>query len=466
MQRRGPAFDDRVPVWRTMLVFLIPLMLSNVLQSASATLNSIYLGRLIGVGALAAASSFFPIVYFLTAFFIGIASGASVLVGQAYGAKDDAKLKAVAGTTVTVSLITGIAAGAIGAIFCPQLLGMLGTPHDVFPDAVAYARTTFCALPLFFVYLAYTTFVRGTGDSRTPLLALIVSTACVLLLTPAFVLGWMGLPHLGIISAAAANIIGNAIALTFLLVALWKEKNPLAFGNIIDSLRIDLTLLRVLVRIGVPTGVQMVTVSLSEIAVIALVNRYGSAATAAYGAVNQIASYAQFPALSIGIASSIFGAQSIGAGRSDRMGVIARAGLGLNVIVTGLIIAVVYVFNDAILHLFVNDRGVTDLAHSLLAITLWSYIVFGATSVLSGLMRSSGTVLWPTAFSIIAIWAVEVPVAYTLALHFGLGLKGIWIAYPVAFLANLIMQSLYYRFVWRKRRLTTLIGPEGAPEAT
>jgi putative MATE family efflux protein len=456
MQRRL-ALDDSRPVWRSMLVFLVPLMLSNILQSASGTIGSIYLGRLIGVRALAAASSFFPIIFFMIAFFIGIASASSVLIGQAYGARDEERLKAVAGTTLAVSIGSGVAV-AIGSIwFLPPLLHLIGTPADVFGDALAYAHVLFYSLPLLFVYIAYTTFVRGTGDSRTPFLALIVSTALILAFTPALIRGWLGLPQLGIVGAGLANVFANLVALVFLLVALAREKNPLALDmSIVRHMNLEPKLLATLVRIGIPTGIQMVMVSLAEVAVISLVNRFGSGATAAYGAVNQIVSYVQFPAISIGIAASIFGAQSIGAQRFDRLRKIARAGITLNWVICGVLIVVVYLLNDAILSLFITDPNVVATAHDLLAITLWSYVIFGTSAVLSGLMRSSGTVLWPTALSVLAIWGVEVPVAYALAPHYGL--RGVWFAYPVAFCASLLFQTTFYYAFWRRKRLTTLLG--------
>jgi putative MATE family efflux protein len=466
MQRRGPVIDDSKPIWRSMLAFLVPLMLSNVLQSASATLNSIYLGRLIGVKALAAAAGFFPVVFFMISFFIGISSASSVLIGQAYGAKDDARLKAVAGTTLTLALVSGLVVGALGMIFAPQLLHLIGTPADIFGDALAYARVTFAGLPLLFVYLAYTTFVRGTGDSITPFVALIVSTAANLVITPMLIQGWFGLPRLGVSSAAVANLSASALGLAYLLVALARERNPLAFGPAIArNMRLEPKLLATLVRIGIPTGIQFVMISLAEIAVISLVNRFGSDATAAYGAVNQIVSYVQFPAISIGIAASIFGAQSIGARRFDRLRRIARAGVGLNWVIGGILITLGYVFAGAILRLFITDERVLALAHDLLAITLWSYVIFGTSSVLSGLMRASGTVLWPTLLSITAIWGVEVPVAYALAPHHGL--RGVWVAYPVAFCASLLFQAVYYFGVWRRKRLTVLLDDAtAAPAAT
>ncbi len=439
-----------------MLVFLVPLMLSNILQSASATLNSIFLGRLIGVQALAAAAGFFPIVFFMIAFFIGLASGASVLIGQAYGARDEERLKAVAGTTLTLALGGGVVVGGLGWIFASPLLHLIGTPPDIDVQALAYARVTFLGLPVLFVYLAYTTFVRGAGDSRTPFLALILSTALNLVFTPALIRGWVGLPQLGVASAAIANTLSSVAAIAFTLVALAAERNPLAFDmSIVRHMSLAPRLVATLLRIGLPTGLQLVMVSLSEIAVIALVNRFGSSATAAYGAVNQIVSYVQFPAISIGIAASIFGAQSIGAKRFDRLPKVARAGIALNWAIGALLVGLIYAFNDTILSLFITDRAVVATAHELLAITLWSYLLFGTSSVLSGLMRSSGTVLWPTLLSIIAIWGIEVPVAYALAPK--LGLRGVWLAYPVAFACGMTFQIVYYFGFWRRKRLTTLL---------
>ncbi len=155
-------------------------------------------------------------------------------------------------------------------------------------------------------------------------------------------------------------------------------------------------------------------VSLSEIAVISFVNHFGSRATAAYGAVNQIVSYVQFPAISIGIASSIFGAQAIGGRRLDRLGPIARSAVGLNYAIGGVLIAICYAFSWPLLGLFLTDQPTLSIARQLLMITLWSYLIFGNNAVLSGIMRSSGAVLWPTLLAVVSIWGVEVPAAYLL----------------------------------------------------
>lgn len=464
MQRRF-AIDDTKPIWQTMLVFLIPLMLSNILQSASGTFTSIFLGRMIGTGALAAASSIFPMLFFLISFFIGIASGSTVLIGQAYGAKDRKQMLHVAGTTLSIALGLGIVVGIIGLFADRAILALIGTPPDIFDDAAAYARVIFLTMPITFIFLGYTTFLRGVGDSTTPFYVLLGTVIIGLIATPLLIRGGVaGLPPLGVISAPIANIGATTISLIAMFVYLEMRDNPLAVSTLVPHLNFNLTIVRTLLRIGLPTGIQFVMVSLSEIAVISFVNHFGSQATAAYGAVNQIASYVQFPAISIGIAASIYGAQSIGAGRSDRMGAILRSGVVLNYVIGGVLIGIAYLFSRDLLALFLTNTATLDIARDLLGITLWSYVIFGNNSVLSGLMRSSGTVLWPTAISVFSIWAIEVPVAYVLS-HGPLGLRGVWIAYPVAYICGLILQLGYYHFFWKHRTIKTLL-PAEAPVST
>ena len=462
--RRGPAIDDTKPVWRPLLVFLIPLMLAQTLQSASATFTSIFLGRMIGVEALAAASSIFPMLFFLLSFFIGISSGSAVLIGQAYGAHDPERLERVAGTTLMFALVSGVVVGFAGLFLDSPILHLIGTPPDIFDQAAAYARVIFYTLPITFVYLTYTTFMRGVGDSQTPFVTLIGTTLLSIGLTPALIRGVLGLPALGLIAAPIASMIATTLGIIGMLIYMQWRDHPLAFGKIRRSLGIDVPVLVALVRIGVPTGVQMVTVSLSEIAVISFVNHFGSRATAAYGAVNQVVSYVQFPAITIGIAASIFGAQAIGAQRLDRLAKIVRSAVTLNYVIGGILITIVYALGEPILSLFLVDTQTLHIANELLKITLWSYLIFGNTSVLSGVMRSSGSVLWPTLLTIVSIWGIEVPVAYALS-RGPLGLRGVWYAYPVAFICALAFQSAYYFFFWKRRKITALLSPAAAEAA-
>ncbi|HVS46998.1 MAG TPA: MATE family efflux transporter [Verrucomicrobiae bacterium] len=459
-QARRPGinvFDQSKPMWKTMLIFLVPLMLSNLLQSASGTFGNIFLGRMIGVNALAAASSIFPVVFLLISFLIGIASGSTVLIGQAFGARDEHRVKKIAGTVTGATFALGIVVAIVGSFFSPALLAALGTPHDILADADRYARVVFLSCPIFFPYLAYTTFLRGTGDSTTPFYFLIVSTVLSIALTPVLIGGWFGLPKLGILGAPIAGLsISQTVAFAALLVTLARMNHPLKFDReTARDMLVDWKILWQVVRIGVPTGLQVMMVAIAEIAIIDFVNRYGSSATAAYGAVNQVIGYVQFPAISIGIAASIFGAQCIGAKREDLMNSVIRSAVALNYIIGGAIILVCYLCAWFILGWFITDPNTLTIAHTLLMITLWAYLLFGNSSVISGVMRSSGTVLWPTINGIFAIVCIEVPAAYILMQFYHL--NGVWMGYPISYVVVLLLQYRYYTLYWKKRTHERLV---------
>ena len=451
-----PTTAPAPPVlWRVYLAFLVPMIISNILQALSGTVNNIYLGQLLGVGAMASVSAFFPVLFFLISFMIGLGAGASVLIGQAWGAREPERVKAVAGTTLTIGLCAGLLVAIFGGTFTEPMLRALGTPADILPGATAYARIVLLAAPGLFLFLLVTSMLRGVGDTKTPLKTLLISTAVGLLVTPALILGWGGLPQMGVASGAYAAVASYLIALGWTAWYLRRKHHVMApDAAFLKHLRFDRTIAAKVLRIGLPTAVSMITSSLSEIAVLFLVNSHGSQATAAYGAVNQIVSYVQFPAISIAITASILGAQAIGAGRGQTLGKIARTGIVMNLVLTGSLVLLGYLFSRSILGLFITDAAVVELAQTLLHIMLWSSVIMGMSMVLSGLMRASGTVLVPTLITVLSIGLVQVPVAWVLNSRYGI--NGIWAAYPVAFLAMLAMQSTYYQLVWKKKPISRI----------
>ena len=335
-------------------------------------------------------------------------------------------------------------------------LQALGTPVDVLEEAVGYARVMMLIMPLLLVFILFTQILRGVSDTVSPLLALMVSTAVGLLLTPALILGWGGLPTLGIQSAAYAGLVGNVLAMLFLVLRLRHKKHVMAPDRELwAALRLNREILGKVLRIGLPTGVQMVVLSLSELVILALVNSHGSQATAAYGAVTQIVNYVQFPALSIAITASILGAQAIGAGRIERIGPILRTGLLINLCLTGALVVLGYGLSHWLLGLFITDVEARVRAEHLLHIMLWSVLVFGFQAVIGGIMRASGVVLVPMGITIFCVLCIELPAAYVLDAHFGL--QGVWMAFPVTYVAMLVLQTAYYRLVWRHKQIQRLV---------
>ncbi|MGR5867662.1 MATE family efflux transporter [Bacillus pacificus] len=450
--------SESKPIWKSMSMFLVPLLLSNVLQSVGQLFGMVVVGRWLGVNDLAAISAFFPLFFLLVSFVIGIGSGSSILIGQAFGAKNEDRLKAIVGTTLTFTFIIGVVLAIVGSIFAMDIMRLMGTPENIIEISVHYARILFISMPILFLYFAYTTFMRGTGDSKTPFYFLIVSTALNMILLPILIFGWLGAPKLDVYGAAYASVISTVITFIVMLVYLKKKNHPPQLDSTVRKyLRMDWGLLKLLLRLGIPASINMILVSLSEIAVIAFVNRYGSDATAAYGVVNQVASYVQMPAVSLGITVSIFAAQSIGANQFDRLQKVVKAGIIMNYVIGGVLISLIYLFSRDILALFLTSQTTIEIAHSLVMITLWSYLIFGHAQIISATMRASGTVLWPTVIGVVSIWLVEVPVAYYLSYHTSLGIEGIWIGYPAAFIVSLILQYAYYKLSWQKKRITRLV---------
>ncbi|CAA9402895.1 MAG: hypothetical protein AVDCRST_MAG51-979, partial [uncultured Ramlibacter sp.] len=187
-----PLASD-TPLWPKFLVFLTPLVLTNVLQALSGTLNNVYLGRMLGTHALAAAVVFFPILMLLVSFVIGLGTGSSILVGQAWGAKNLDKVRQAAGTALVGAAGLGIAVAAIGQVCIAPLLEALRTPPDVLAQAVAYARVTLLALPVIFISIMAAALLRGMGDTFISLRSLVITTTCSMLLTPALIRGWLGI---------------------------------------------------------------------------------------------------------------------------------------------------------------------------------------------------------------------------------------------------------------------------------
>jgi putative MATE family efflux protein len=451
-----PQINLQQPMWKTFMLFLVPMMMANVLQSLSGTLNNIFLGQMIGVQALAAASAFFPLMLFLISFVMGLGSGASVLIGQAWGAKQPERVRAIAGTTMTVGVLGGLAVALFGGTFAHVLLQKLATPPDILAEATSYSRVMLFAMPGFFAFMLITSIMRGVGDTVTPLYALIVSTVVGLLITPMLIRGWFGLPTFGVTSAAIGAVIAFTITLVWLALYMRRKGHALApSAEFAKHFRIDWTILKSVLRIGIPTALQMVIMSLAEVALLSMVNGFGSHATAAYGVGNLVMGYVQFPAMSIAIAASILGAQAIGAGHTEKLGSITRAGIMINFAVTGTLLLLCYLFARSIIGLFTKDVVATEIAMNLLHIVLWSTLIFGAAAVTSGVMRSSGTVMIPTLLSISAIVLVEVPSAWFLSQRYGT--NGVWAAYPITFMAMLLFQATFYRLYWRKQKIKRLI---------
>ncbi|GLC89615.1 MATE family efflux transporter [Lysinibacillus piscis] len=454
----GQLLQDDQQIKKAFFNFLIPVMLANVLQSLGQVAAMFIVGRNLGVDALAAISAFFPFFFFLMAFAIGIGSGSSILVGQTFGAGNHEKMKEVVGVTLAFTTILSIAVALFGGFFIEWILRFMQTPTNILAISVSYAKILFFTLPILFWYLTYTTFMRGVGDSKTPFIFLVVSVVLNIAFLPPLIFGWFGLPAFGLNGAAYASVLSNLVTMILLLVYLHKTKHILRLDqSILQHFKLKKDILISLMKLAIPSSISMVAISVAEIAVIGFVNAYGSNATAAYGVVNQVASYAQVPAMSIAIATSVFVAQALGASSTEMIKKIRHMGVRINYILGGSIIVIMYLFAEPILSLFIDSHDTVDIAKDYLMITFWSYLIFGHTQTVSATMRATGVVLWPTVFLVLTIWLVQVPTAFLLSHYTNFELNGVWMAYPITFCVHFILQYAYFKLGWQKRTLKAML---------
>lgn len=440
------------PLWRSMSKFMSAIMLANLLQASSSTLTAVYVGRLIGTNGLAAVASFLPLLLVLISFLVGLATGSSILIARAYGAKDMDRVRAVAGTTILLGLLFAIVVAVAGHFSMRTLMQAVNAPADVFEQAVTYGEWLFPVLPILFVFIIYSTFLRGTGDSRTPVIILAANTGLVALFTPILMKGWLGFPALSIRAAVLGTASANFLSLCGLIVYLHRGKHPLAPNRELLSnvFRLRWKLMGEIAYLGVPTGLQMIMLSLSQVILITFVNGFGSDATAAFGATLQLAGYVQLPSVAVALSVSIFAAQALGAGNPSRIPAITRTGVLLNYAIGGVVTLIVYALAPQLLSLFLKTPVALQYGKDLVYITVWSYLLYGHAEILTGIMRASRVVWVPMLLQIVTIWALEIPFAWYFSPQWGL--TGIWWAYPISYVATLVVEAAFFVLVWQRRQ--------------
>ena len=449
----NPASLTDGPIARTLLTFTLPILLGNVLQSLNGSVNSIWVGRFLGEAALTATANSNSILFLLLGGVFGVSMASTILVAQFVGARDLDAARRVVGTSATFFAAVAIGIALVGWLSASRLLVAMHTPPEAIPFAAAYLRIIFIAIPFLYLYTFVMAVMRGAGDSRTPFKFLLLSVALDIALNPLFIFGLGPVPRLGIAGSALATLIANAVSLVALLAALYRSNNPLCLrGRELAYLRLDPKILATLLKKGLPMGLQLLVVSANALAMITLVNRFGTDTTAAYGAAWQLWNYLQMPAFALGAAVSSMAAQNVGANRWDRVGRIAGAGVAFHCVITGTMLLLLVALNRTALSLFLQPGLALDIAGHINLTSAWSFVFFGVSMVLFGVVRSTGAVIPPLLMLVVSLWCVRIPVAVTFMPRFGA--DAIWWSFPLASAVSALLAVGYYRFGgWRRAQM-------------
>lgn len=451
--RRRPDLTSG-PIASTLLVFALPVLGSNVLQSLNGSINSVWVGRFLGEAALTATSNANLVLFLILGTVFGIGMAATILVAQSVGARDMAEARRIVGTSATFFFAISALFAICGWIWVDAILGLLGTPADALPLARSYLRIIFLGVPAANLLTFVMTILRGAGDSRTPFYFMALAVLLDIVLNPLLIAGIGPFPRLGIAGSATSTLIGQTVSVVAILALLYARRHPLRLaGADLSLLTPDPKLLRIVVGKGIPMGLQMIVISAAALVLMGIVNSYGSRVAAAYGIAAQLWTYVQMPALAIGAAVSSMAAQNVGAGRWDRIDRITASGIGFNMVLTGVLVAVLYLFDRPVLGLFLSsDSGAIDIAVHINDVASWSFILFGVTIVLFATVRATGAVMPPLVILVVSVLLVRTGFAYFL--RDMLGQEALWWSFPAGSIVSLALAAAYYRFGhWRSMHM-------------
>jgi putative MATE family efflux protein len=438
------------PIGTGLFRFALPILFANVLQSLNGSVNSIWVGRGLGEAALTATSNSNTVMFLLIGAAFGVALAATILIGQSIGANDLAETKRVVGTSATFFAAISVAMAIAGLVLCRPLLIAMSTPPDSLELAVAYMRVIFLAVPFLYLYAFVMAVLRGAGDSKTPFYFMLLSVGIDIALNPVFIFGLGPVPRLGIAGSALATFIAQAVSLAALIRHLYRRHHVLCLHREeLKLLKIDWAVAATLVRKGIPMSAQMLVMSLSGVLMITLVNRFGVDTTAAFGAALQIWNYIQMPAFAVGMALSAMTAQNVGARKWHRVTRIARVGVLYSVILTGSIVLAIELLDQRIFALFLPAASAAlTVASHMNRIVTPSFIFFGVSVALFGVVRATGAVIAPLVILTISLLLVRYPLAQLFLERYQV--DAVWWSFPLSSLLSCILALLYYRFGgWR-----------------
>ena len=394
---------------KNLAAFSIPLLIGNLAQQMYNTVDSIIVGKYCGDSALAAVGTAGPLLNLLLLLFMGISTGAGILVAQYFGAGRRRELSAAVGTCLTLTLIASAIIMLVGPLVSDPLMTLLNTPEDVHGMAVDYLNIFCWGIIGCGYYNIVSGILRGMGDSITPLLFLIIACVLNVFLDILFITR-LGMTADGV---ALATVLAQAVSAVLCLIRLTRMKSTLDLNP--QLLIPDRQMSRDTIRLGLPAGLTQAIFSTSAIVVQALTNSFGTSVIACSVVVMRVDGFAMMPNFTFGMAMTTFVGQNVGAGFMDRVHEGVRDGIKAGLIVAVVLVAAILLFGESLIWMFTDTDEVVKLGVHMLRILALGYIAMAVTQSLSGVMRGAGDTLTPMYVSILTTLIIRMPLAYLLA---------------------------------------------------
>ena len=424
-------------IWKKIIAFAIPLFLGNLFQQFYNTADSLIVGNFLGSSALAAVSSSGNLIFLMVGFFNGLAVGAGVVVARYFGAKKFDLVQRVIHTIITLGFFCGIALTFVGVIAAPQILVLMGTPPEVLPNSVTYFRIYFCGSLAFVMYNFLVGILQAVGDSRHPLMYLIISSVTNIILDLILVAGF----HFGVGAAALATVISQC--LSALLCFLHLLRGPKEYRIYLSKLRLDSLLLKQIISNGLPAGLQNSIISLANVVVQSNINKFGQMAVAGCGSYSKIEGFAFLPITCFALALTTFISQNLGAKEYERAKKGAVFGVICSVVTAELVGVVIYTFAPYLIAAFNNTPDVLSYGVAQAHTASLFYFLLAFSHCMAGILRGAGKSTVPM-FVMLICWCIIRVTYITVTVHFIPNIRVIFWAYPITWTLSSIVFLLYF----------------------
>jgi len=434
-------------IWKQLLIFFFPILMGTFFQQMYNTVDTIIVGRLVGTEALAAVGATGPLVSMVNGFFIGVSSGATVVLSQAYGAGDRKGVSDSIHTGVALSLVLGVMLTAIGICLGGRVMGWMGTPENCMADATTYLRIYFAGSIGTVVYNMGAGILRAMGDSKRPMLFLMVTCILNVVLDLLFV----AVLHMGVAGAALATVLSQMISAVLPIVVLLRQKEDQLE---LRKLRIERSLLGRILRIGIPAGLQFVTFDFSNILIQSGINSFGDITMAAWTAHGKTDALTWMVTGAFGVSITTFVGQNFGAQKYSRIRKGTWTCLAMGVVMVAALDALLLAFRTPILGIYTDNPEVIAVG-SMVMLSIMPYeFLFMPIEVFAGTMRGVGNSLMPTLITGSCVCLFRVVWLMTAVRHWH-SLKTLTLSYPLSWaLAAAVFLAVYFKGNWLRRRIT------------
>ena len=426
-----------------LISFSIPLMLSGILQLMFNAVDIVGVGRFSGSQALAAVGSTTALINVFTNLFIGISLGANVLAARYYAAGKTKEMSETVHTAIALALVSGVAMAVIGVVFARGALEIMGTPDDVIAKSTLYMQIYFCGMPFFMMYNYGAAILRAVGDTKRPLIFLIVSGVINAVLNLFLVIVF----HLDVAGVGIATVISQLVSCILVLRCLHHTES--SYQLHLAKLRIRSVYLKQIFEVGVPAGIQSTVINISNAMLQSSVNSFGSIAMAGYTASNNIFGFLYVSVNSFTQACMSFTSQNYGVKKLKRMDRVLIDCMILSVVVTLILGSSVYVFGPELLHIYSDQADVIQYGMEIFSYTTVTYFLCGLMDLFPGALRGMGYSTVPMILSIIGTVGVRIIWIYGLFPSHR-SLTFLFLSYPVSWIATIIMQVICFWFVRKK----------------